>query len=201
MSKLPNKPKQESAKKETDLLSGGAADAKGGQQPTKGDQQPGATPPKTNDPVSIGQESNQLTLGASAIAGGAAAGALGAAVGGPAGAAVGSTLGALAGGLGARTLSEAVAPSFEVDFWADECTRRDYYDPQVGPEPFLVAYRIGFENYDPKSKFEDLEQKLKAQWEATEAAKRISWSQAKSAMHDAWTRVSSQYSPPNDSAS
>ncbi len=134
-------------------------------------------------------------VGASAVVGGAAAGALGGAVAGPVGVAVGSVLGAVAVGLGARTLSEAIDPSFEVDFWTDECTRRDYYDPKVGPEPYLIAYRIGFEGHDPKVSFEEREPELKARWEASEAAAKIAWTQARCAMRDAWQRVASQYHP------
>lgn len=167
----------------------------GESKPATDEPQAKPIPPGTDDPVSLSQESNTLGVAAGALAGGAAAGALGAAVGGPAGAAVGSALGAVAGGLGARTLSEAIDSSIEVDFWTDECTRRDYYDPKVGPEPFLTAYRIGFENHNPKVSFEQREPDLKAQWEASKGFNQISWSQARRAMQDAWTRVDSQYRP------
>jgi len=188
MSKLSGKPKGERLQEETVVSRDTSMEA-------SGDRLPESFPPGTEDPVSIGQESHPMSVGACAVVGGATAGALGGAVGGPVGAVVGSALGAVAGGLGARTLSEAIEPSLEVDFWADECTRRNYYDPNVGPAPFLVAYRIGFENHDPKVHFEDRRSELKSRWEASEAANQITWFQAQSAMRDAWQRVASQYYP------
>jgi len=70
MSKLSGKPKGERLQEETVVSRDTSMEA-------SGDQLPESLPPGTEDPVSIGQESHPLSVGACAVVGGATAGALG----------------------------------------------------------------------------------------------------------------------------
>ncbi len=151
--------------------------------------------PRKNDPLGTVSHSNRASVGTGAVVGATTAGVVGGAAAGPVGVAVGSALGAVAGGVGMQTLAEAINPTVEVDFWTDECVNKNYYDPRIGPKPFIAAYRIGWEGYTPEKTFQEALPELRKRWEGEQAESPLGWSQAQEAMRDAWLRVASQYYP------
>lgn len=132
--------------------------------------------------------------------GGAAAGAAVGAVGGPVGVAVGAAVGGLAGGLAGKGAAEAINPTLEDAYWAENYKSRDYVDEDHDYEYYQPAYRFGWESYSQYGhrRFDEIDEDLAREWDQRRGDSLQTWREARSAARDAWERVSQQ--TPEDAA-
>ena len=151
------------------------------------------------DPITGEPGAHPVGTGVGA-AGGAATGAAIGAIGGPIGALVGGAIGAVVGGLAGKGAAEAFNPTEEAAYWRETAPTTTYYSETKSTYPDLDydrdyqdAYRVGYENrhhYSAETRFEEVEDELKAKWEEVKGQSRLHWAQAKLAAREAWDRVS-----------
>jgi hypothetical protein len=152
------------------------------------------------DPITGAPGSHPVGTGVGAAGGGAAGtwagAAIGGAVGGPVGAVVGGVIGAVGGAVGGGAAGKAVAedvdPTVEGEYWSKNYTTRPYYQSGMSYEnDYAPAYQHGWESRSRYTgrKFDEVEPKLKNDWESTKAKSRLGWDKAKMAVRDAWDRV------------
>lgn len=126
---------------------------------------------------------------------GAVGGAVtGAAVGSAAGP-VGTVVGAIAGGvLGAKAgdaIAEAVNPTEYTSHFQNTYSSAPYYSAGREWSDYEPAYKYGYDTYGQYrgQKFEDVEDQLERNWDATRANSRLAWTEAKGAVKDGWHYV------------
>ena len=150
------------------------------------------------DPLSKEPGAHPVGTGVGAL-GGAAAGAAVGALGGPLGAVVGGVAGAVAGGLGGKAAAEAVNPTAEEAYWKENYNQEPYYEAGRSFDDYAPAYRLGVQGRSGyMGSFEEVDQRLAADWEAKKERSTLSWPQARSASRAAWDRVAT---PSSDSPS
>ena len=123
---------------------------------------------------------------------GAAAGAVtGATVGsvaGPVGTVAGAVIGGIAGAATGGAIAEAVNPTDYNDHFRNSYRSMDYYSTGREWNDYEPAYKYGYSTYDQYrgQRFEDVENQLERNWEATKANSRLAWNEAKGAVRDGW---------------
>jgi uncharacterized protein (TIGR02284 family) len=143
------------------------------------------------DPISGAPGAHPVGVGAGAAAGGAAGAAIGS-VGGPVGAVAGAAIGAIAGGLAGKGAAEAVNPTDEDAFWADNYRNRPY-SKGARYDEYQPAYQYGWESfafYLPSGKtWDEVEPELGRSWNARRGKSTLSWDRAREGTRDAWERL------------
>lgn len=115
----------------------------------------------------------------------------GAAVGSAAGP-VGTVVGAIAGGvLGAKAgdaIAEAVNPTEYTSNFENTYRSAPYYSAGREWNDYQPAYKFGYDTYGQYrgQRFEDVEDQLERNWDATRANSRLAWSEARGAVKDGW---------------
>jgi hypothetical protein len=147
-------------------------------------------PDFNRDPLSGAPGAHPVGAGAGA-AGGAIAGAAAGTIAGPVGAAVGAVIGGLAGGVAGKVMAEAVNPTAEEAFWAENFRNESYYDPAYTYDDYSPAYRHG---YGGRGRYQDrtwdeAEKDLESNWDTVKGQSRLGWDKAKHASRAAWVRV------------
>ena len=145
----------------------------------------------TNDDPLTGAPGAHPVGVAMGATGGAAAGAAVGAVGGPVGVAVGAAVGGLAGGLAGKGAAEAINPTVEDAYWAENYRTRDYVDADQEYEYYQPAYRFGWESYSQygERSFDELDADLAREWDQRRGDSTQTWREARDAARDAWDRV------------
>ncbi len=145
---------------------------------------------RNEDPLTGEPGAHPVGVGVGAT-GGAAAGALAGAVGGPIGVAVGGAIGAVVGGLAGKGVAEAIDPTVEDAYWAENYRNQSYVDPDAPYDDYQPAYRAGYEGYrsGKYTSYGEAETDLEKSWEATKGKSRLGWEKAKVASRAAWDRV------------
>ena len=143
------------------------------------------------DPITGAPGSHPVGTGVGAVGGGAAGAVAGAAIGGPVGAVVGGAVGAVVGGLTGKGVAEAVDPTVEDAYWRDNFKTRPYVTGTDSYDTYRPAYRHGYESYSRYDgrPFDQVENELRTDWEATKDSASLGWDKAKDATRDAWHRV------------
>ncbi|MDW8262618.1 MAG: hypothetical protein RMJ35_08835, partial [Phycisphaerales bacterium] len=112
-------------------------------------------------------------------------------VGSVGGAALGALVGGLTCGLLGVWIAQYVHPGDEDEYWAKHYKSRPYYNPMYEFErDYEPAYEFGYEmrhDYGGHS-FEEVEDKIRAQWEHWRHDSRLDWPLAREAVLDAWRR-------------
>lgn len=141
------------------------------------------------DPITGTPGAHPVGTGVGA-AGGAATGAAIGAVGGPVGAAVGLVAGAVVGGLAGKSVAETLDPTVEDAYWKTNYSKQKYVDGNAPYTMYQPAYRTGYEGRGqyPGKKFEEVETKLKRDYEKSRGNSTLSWEKARPATRDAWNR-------------
>jgi uncharacterized protein (TIGR02271 family) len=148
-------------------------------------------PPQGNrnpDPITDAPGSHPIETGIGAALGGAATGAAVGTVAGPVGTAVGAAVGAVAGGLVGKGVGEMIDPTTEDAWLRDNFSSRPYARQGETFETYGPAYTYGREmhqKYEGKG-FDDIEGKLRTDWDASTHAATIPWDRAKGAVKDAY---------------
>ncbi|MCA1714502.1 MAG: hypothetical protein LC715_05075 [Gammaproteobacteria bacterium] len=130
---------------------------------------------------------------------GAGTGALGgavtgAAVGSAAGP-IGTVVGAIAGGvIGAKAgdaIAEAVNPTEYISTFENSYRAAPYYSTGREWNDYQPAYQYGYDTYGQYrgQRFEDVEDQLERNWDATRADSRLAWSEAREAVKDGWHHI------------
>lgn len=129
--------------------------------------------------------------GVGAIAGGLAAGAAVGTVAGPLGTMVGAVVGAVAGGLAGSGIAEMIDPAAEEEYWRDNYGNRPYVASGAAFDDYGPAYRYGVDSYGKweGGDFEELEPKLRDDWESARGNSRLEWHDARHATRDSWERL------------
>ncbi|QYR52886.1 glycine zipper domain-containing protein [Lysobacter soyae] len=123
---------------------------------------------------------------------GAGAGAItGAAVGsaaGPIGTVVGAVAGAVLGAKAGGAVAEAVNPTTYNDHFETSYNKADYYTADRDWNDYRPAYQYGYDTYGQYQgkRFEDVENDLERNWDATKANSRLAWAEARGAVRDGW---------------
>ena len=97
------------------------------------------------DPLSGAPGAHPVGTGLGAAAGGMAAGAAVGTVAGPVGTAAGAVVGAIVGGLAGKGIAEAIDPTAEEAYWAENYEREPYYEKGYTFQDYYPAYRTGWE--------------------------------------------------------
>jgi hypothetical protein len=142
------------------------------------------------DPITGAPGAHPVGTGAGAVSGGVAGAAVGMA-GGPVGAAVGGVVGAVAGGLAGKGVAEMVNPTKEEAYWRETYVSEPYFKPGKTYDYYAPGYRIGWEGrarYEGR-KFEDVESKLRADYERSRSQSNPDWDQGRLAAKAAWDRI------------
>jgi len=118
----------------------------------------------------------------------------GAAVGSAAGP-IGTVVGAIAGGvLGAKAgdaIAEAVNPTEYISTFENSYRNAPYYSAGREWNDYQPAYQYGYDTYGQYrgQRFEDVEDQLERNWDATRANSRLAWSEASGAVKDGWHHI------------
>src|SRR5258708_5576839 len=95
-------------------------------------------------------------------------------------------------GVFGTVMTDLVDPVAEEAYWRERCAARPYYDGNIPVEPYLAAYRYGWESrvlYDDMD-YKDVEAHLRREWNRNHKGHhpRLTWDKAKHAIRDAWER-------------
>jgi phage tail tape-measure protein len=142
------------------------------------------------DPISGAPGSHPIGTGVGATGGGIAGATIGA-VGGPVGMVVGGAIGAVVGGLAGHAVGEVVDPTAEDAHWRSAYENEPYRNAAYNYDDYAPAYKLGYENRSRYAgrKFNEVENELASDWEATKGNSRLAWDDAKHASRAAWHRV------------
>lgn len=143
------------------------------------------------DPLSGAPGAHPVGVGVGAAVGGAAVGAGAGAAAGPVGAAIGAVVGGVAGGYAGKVTAEAIDPTAEEAYWAENYADRPYFDENVPFEEFAPAYRHGWESRSRYAdrRYDEVASELQRDWEASEHRSQLEWNRAQPAVRDAWDRI------------
>ena len=156
---------------------------------TNKDMNPDA-PDANRDPITGAPGSHPIGTGVGAT-GGAVAGATIGAVGGPVGMAVGGAIGAVVGGLAGHAVGEVVDPTAEDSYWRSTYENEPYRASGYSYDDYGPAYKLGYEGrtrYAGRA-YNEVENELASDWEATKGDSRLAWEDAKHATRAAWHKV------------
>lgn len=123
---------------------------------------------------------------------GAATGAVtGAVVGsaaGPVGTLVGAVVGAVVGAKAGGAVAEAVNPTEYNDHFKRTYASAPYYRAGTEWNDYEPAYKYGYDRYSTYAgrKFDDVQNELQKDWEATQTTSKIAWNDAREAVRDSW---------------
>ena len=123
---------------------------------------------------------------------GAATGAIsGAAIGsvaGPVGSLVGAVVGAVVGAKAGGVVAEAVNPTEYNDHFKQTYASAPYYRTGTEWKDYQPAYQYGYDRYNkyPGRKFDEVQNELQKDWEATQTDSKIAWNDAREAVRDSW---------------
>jgi len=143
------------------------------------------------DPLDVAESLSAHPVGTGLGAGaGAVAGAAAGTPGGPVGMAAGAAIGALAGGLVGQGVAAYVNPAEERVYWQDHYRNENYYDPNFDFDDYHPAYEVGYTvRGRSDTRWEELEDKLGAEWDSVKGQSRLTWEQAKAAARSAWDKI------------
>jgi uncharacterized protein YcfJ len=129
---------------------------------------------------SIGEGTGSITGAVTGAAIGSAAGPAGTVVG----ALAGGMLGAKAGG----ALAEAVNPTDYTDHFKTAYREAPYYLASRDWNDYEPAYKYGYDTYGQYrgQRFEDVQDSLERNWDATRGNSKLAWNEAKDAVRDSW---------------
>lgn len=142
------------------------------------------------DPITGTPGAHPVGTGLGAAAGGMAAGAAAGSVAGPVGTAAGAAVGAVVGGLAGKGIAEAIDPTVEEAYWADNYTREPYYRKDYKFQDYHPAYRTGWEARTryPGKRFDEIDRDLAADFERNRGQSRLDWEESRPAARAAWSR-------------
>jgi hypothetical protein len=111
-------------------------------------------------------------------------------VAGPVGTVAGAAVGAVVGGLAGKGIAEAIDPTVEETYWADNYSREPYYEKGYTFQDYHPAYRTGWEartRYPGKS-FDEIDRDLAADYERNRNQSKLDWERGRPAARAAWSR-------------
>ena len=158
---------------------------------TPHEEVPGTT--SNPDPITGEPGSHPLGTGIGAASGAATGAAIGS-IGGPIGALIGGAIGAVTGGLVGKGVEEHYDPTVEDAHWQANHGSQPYAQTSGRPySDYRSAYATGHQGAaeygTTGSKFEDVEDKLKAKYEQAKDSTAVGWEHAKDATRAAYDRV------------
>lgn len=150
------------------------------------------------DPISGEPGAHPLGTSVGAAGVGSVATVVGSVVAGPVGALVGAVVGSVVGGLAGKSTAEKINPTFEDEHWRDNYGSRPYVEKGAVYADYQHAYRAGYEGFDRYGhngcSYEDIEPRLRRDYEETQNGAGMSWERAKQAVRDAWERAATSTS-------
>lgn len=137
------------------------------------------------------KKDHSIGAGTGAVAGAVTGAVAGTAVGGPIGTVVGGVIGAVVGSKAGDSIAEAVNPTEYTTHFQNTYQSTPYYSAGREWNDYEPAYKYGYETYGQHrgQRFEDVEDTLERNWDATRANSRLAWSEAKGAVKDGWHYV------------
>lgn len=123
--------------------------------------------------------------------GGAIAGAAIGSVAGPIGTVVGAVAGAVGGAKAGDAIAEAVNPTEYNRHFEGQYREAPYYSAGREWNDYEPAYKYGYDTYGQYrgQRFEDVENDLERNWDATKANSRLAWTEARGAVRDGWHHI------------
>lgn len=137
------------------------------------------------------KKDHSIGAGTGAVAGAVTGAVAGTAVGGPVGTVVGGVIGAVVGSKAGDSIAEAVNPTEYTSHFQNTYQSAPYYSAGREWNDYEPAYKYGYDTYGQYrgQRFEDVEDSLERNWDATRANSRLAWSEAKGAVKDGWHYV------------
>jgi hypothetical protein len=142
------------------------------------------------DPISGAPGAHPVGTGLGAAAGGMAAGAAAGTIAGPVGTAIGAAAGAIVGGLAGKGIAEAIDPTVEEAYWAENYESQPHFKKGFTYQDYHPGYRTGWEarqRYQGR-KFEEIERDLQADYERNRGQSRLDWKENRQSARAAWNR-------------
>lgn len=123
--------------------------------------------------------------------GGAIAGAAVGSMAGPVGTVIGAVAGAVGGAKAGDAIAEAVNPTEYNRHFETSYQNTPYYSAGREWSDYQPAYQYGYDTYGQYrgQRFEDVEDTLERNWDATRANSRLAWNEAKGAVRDGWHHI------------
>lgn len=136
------------------------------------------------------KKDHSIGAGTGAV-GGAVAGAAAGSLGGPVGTVVGAVVGAVAGAKAGDAIAEAINPTEYNAHFESKYRETPYYSSGREWSDYQPAYQYGYDTYGKYrgQRFEDVENNLERDWDATKANSRLAWTEAKGAVRDGWHHI------------
>ncbi|MEJ7747406.1 MAG: hypothetical protein WKF61_11825 [Luteimonas sp.] len=137
------------------------------------------------------KKDHSVGAGTGAVAGAVTGAVAGTAVAGPIGTVVGGVIGAVVGSKAGDSIAEAVNPTEYTNHFQNTYQSTPYYSAGREWNDYEPAYKYGYDTYGQHrgQRFEDVEDTLERNWDATRANSRLGWSEAKGAVRDGWHYV------------
>ncbi len=123
--------------------------------------------------------------------GGAIAGAAVGSMAGPVGTVIGAVAGAVGGAKAGDAIAEAVNPTEYNRHFETSYQNTPYYSAGREWSDYQPAYQYGYDTYGQYrgQRFEDVEDTLERNWDATKANSRLAWNEARGAVRDGWHHI------------
>ncbi len=137
------------------------------------------------------KKDHSIGAGTGAAAGAVTGAIAGTAVGGPVGTVIGGVIGAVVGSKAGDSIAEAVNPTEYNSHFQSNYQSAPYYSAGREWNDYEPAYKYGYDTYGQYrgQRFEDVEDSLERNWDATRANSRLAWSEAKGAVRDGWHHI------------
>ena len=136
------------------------------------------------------KKDHSIGEGTGAVAGAVAGAAVGS-MAGPVGTVVGAIAGGALGAKGGGAVAEALNPTEYNNYFEKNYTSAPYYVGGSEWRDYKPAYQYGYDTYGQYrgQRFEDVEDTLERNWDATKANSRLAWNEAKGAVRDGWHHI------------
>lgn len=136
------------------------------------------------------KKDHSIGEGTGAVAGGMTGAIIGSAAG-PIGTVVGAIAGAALGAKGGGAVAEAVNPTAYNSHFESNYQAAPYYKAGSEWTDYQPAYKYGYDTYGQHQgqKFEDVQDTLARDWDATKGNSRLAWNDAKGAVRDGWHHI------------
>ena len=133
------------------------------------------------------KKDHNIGSGTGAMAGAVAGAAIGSAAG-PAGSAVGAVVGGIVGAKAGDSIAEAVNPTAYTEHFRKDYVSAPYYISGSEWRDYEPAYKYGYDTYGQYRgrQFDDVENELQRNWDATRGNSRLAWNDARQAVRDGW---------------
>jgi len=137
------------------------------------------------------KKDHSIGAGTGAVGGAIAGAVAGTAVAGPAGTVVGAIAGGVVGAKAGDAVAEAINPTEYTTYFRNNYQTAPYYSAGREWSDYEPAYKYGYDTFGEYrgQRFDDVEDRLERNWDATRGNSRLAWTEAKGAVRDGWHQI------------